>query len=265
MNVFCHPLGFLLRFFSMRIMSFNTWGGRVGESLTQFIAKHGEDTDLFCLQEIFKEASLDIVKNLTVHNGIQLDLFGELQKLLPNHQGFFCPFFEDAFGIAIFVKKDLAVLETGEETLYEGVHFLDAEHPDADCTRKMQWVRIKDGDRVVSVVNLHGHWVPGDKSDTKETLEQTKVILDTLAGIDGPKIICADLNLHPETESVRTIEGVFRNIGKEHDLTSTRTSLFPWPHRVVDYIFASRDLEVKDFQVLAEPAVSDHAAIVAEV
>lgn len=248
----------------MRIMSFNTWGGRVGEPLTRFIAAHGEDTDIFCLQEIFKEASLDIVKNLTVHNGIRLDLFGELQKALPNHQGFFCPFFEGMFGIAMFVKKGLEVIETGERVLYEGVHFLDVEHPDADCTRKMQWARVKDGDRIISVVNLHGHWVPGNKSDTAETLEQTRLILETLGGIFDPKIICADLNLHPQTESVRMLEEVFRNAGKERNIASTRTNLFPWPHHVVDYIFTSRDLEVKAFNVLPE-AVSDHAAIAADI
>lgn len=254
----------MLRSFHMRIMSFNTWGGRVGEPLTEFIAKHGEDIDIFCLQEVFKEASLDIVKNLTSHNGIQLDLFGTLTKLLPNHQGVFCPFFEDAFGIAIFVKKGMEVLETGDRTLYEGIHFLDIEHPDADCTRKMQWIRVKDGEKIFTVYNLHGHWVPGDKSDTKETLEQTKVILDTLVGVEDPKVICGDFNLRPDTESIRAFDASLRNLVIEHGITSTRTALFPWPHRAVDYTFVSRDVEVKSFEVLPD-VVSDHAPLVVEI
>lgn len=262
---FCHPVRPVLRFLYMKIMSLNTWGGRVGEALLSFIRERSEDVDIFCLQEIFKEATPEFMKNLTAHDGVRGNLFSEIAKSLPNHEGLFCPCIEDAYGIAMFVKKDIEVLEVGEQMIYEGVDFLAEEHPDADHTRMMQVVHVKRGDEEQTIVNLHGHWVPGDKSDTPETIEQTKAILETLNKIEGKKVICADFNLHPETQSVKMMNEALRNLVVENGVTSTRSSLFHWPQKFTDYIFVSRDVEVKKFEVLSDLAVSDHVPLIVEV
>jgi endonuclease/exonuclease/phosphatase family metal-dependent hydrolase len=55
-----------------------------------------------------------------------------------------------------------------------------------------------------------------------------------------------------------------RNLITEYGVTSTRTSLYTkTEERFADYIFVSKDIEVKDFKVLPD-VVSDHAALLLE-
>ena len=37
----------------MKLITLNIWGGKVFEPLMEFFRKHAEDTDIFCLQEVF--------------------------------------------------------------------------------------------------------------------------------------------------------------------------------------------------------------------
>ena len=37
----------------MKLLTLNTWGGKVHEPLLKFIEQRAEDTDIFCLQEVF--------------------------------------------------------------------------------------------------------------------------------------------------------------------------------------------------------------------
>ncbi len=37
----------------MKIITLNIWGGKVFEPLMNFFKEHAEDTDIFCLQEVF--------------------------------------------------------------------------------------------------------------------------------------------------------------------------------------------------------------------
>jgi exonuclease III len=40
----------------MKIVFLNTWGGRVGQPLLEFFKNH-QDVDVFCLQEVWSNAS----------------------------------------------------------------------------------------------------------------------------------------------------------------------------------------------------------------
>jgi endonuclease/exonuclease/phosphatase family metal-dependent hydrolase len=248
----------------MKIITLNTWGGRAGESLKAFFEAHASDVDVFCLQEIFKGAGNEVLQDVTSNPKVNPQLFEMVASALPNHEGIFCPVYKDAYGIACFVKKGIEVVNQGDIQLTEGVNYLDPEYPGSDHARKMQWLELKDGDRSVFVTNIHGHWAPGDKSDSDESIKQIATIFELLKNHDEPKILCGDFNLHPNTKSIQMLDEQFRNLITENGITSTRTSLFHWPQKFADYIFVSRDLEVKSFSVLPDE-ISDHAPLMVEI
>lgn len=88
----------------MKLISLNTWGGKVHEPLMDFVCKHAEDTDIFCFQEIYKTAS-----NFTNYHDIRANLLYELTKMLPNFQSFYSTEINGYDSCPDFVNFDLAV------------------------------------------------------------------------------------------------------------------------------------------------------------
>ena len=85
----------------MKLITLNVWGGKVTAPFIAFVKKH-TDVDVFCFQEVFYDA---VEKTNGNFIGAHLDLYTELQSLLPNHRAFFSATVEDFFGNAMFVKK----------------------------------------------------------------------------------------------------------------------------------------------------------------
>jgi endonuclease/exonuclease/phosphatase family metal-dependent hydrolase len=86
--------------------------------------------------------------------------------------------------------------------------------------------------------------------------------------ISGPKIICGDFNILPDTESVAILENGMRNLVKEFAIESTRTPLYrhynnPDEPNFADYVFVSPDVNVMKFTVLPD-VVSDHSPLLLE-
>ena len=105
----------------MKLISLNTWGGKMFNPLMDFIRKHSEDTDIFCFQEIYKTSS-----NFTNYHDIRVNLFSELTKMLPGFQSFYsveitgfdsCPDLVDfdlAVGKAVFIRKNIKIISKSE-------------------------------------------------------------------------------------------------------------------------------------------------------
>jgi endonuclease/exonuclease/phosphatase family metal-dependent hydrolase len=250
----------------MKILTLNAWGGRIKEPLLDFIKKQKDNIDVFCFQEIFKQSSIndEEVKYLTNTAKVHRDLLGDISKILSNYNPFFCPVYKDIYGVAIFVKKDLNIIDSGFVTLYENSNFPDSNDPWADHNRKMQWVQISVDDKKLNVINLHGHWVTGNKMDNPARLKQSQIILDLINKLEGSKILCGDFNLRPDTESIKMIDEKMSNLIKKYNVKSTRTSLYKKSEQFADYVFVSPDITEKDFKVLSDE-VSDHTAILIEI
>jgi endonuclease/exonuclease/phosphatase (EEP) superfamily protein YafD len=117
---------------------------------------------------------------------------------------------------------------------------------------------------VRTVAHLHGLWNGQGKGDSPDRLLQSDNIVHFLQSLDGPHIFCGDLNLLPDTESLKKLEAAgMRNLIKEFGITSTRSSLYTKPLRFADYMFVSGGIKVKDFKVLPDE-VSDHLALYLE-
>jgi endonuclease/exonuclease/phosphatase family metal-dependent hydrolase len=215
------------------------------------------DIDIFCLQEIYKNATKDKVGEEWQNDA--LNLFSDIQNILTNHTGYFRPAVEDCYGLAIFIKNEIRVNEEGDITIYDvGKYRGGGNH-----SRNLQFVKVLHNNKELLVANVHGLWNGNGKTDAPERLHQSQVIKQFLDGTDGKKILCGDLNLLPDTESLKILEEGMTNLVKEHDVTSTRSSLYIKPDKFADYILVSRDMKVKNFKVL-EDEVSDHLPLLIE-
>ena len=73
----------------------------------------------------------------------------------------------------------------------------------------------------------------------------------------GPKILCGDFNLHPETKSMKLLEQNLKNLIVEFGITSTRSKLHKRTNKYADYIMVSEEIKINKFEAMDEN-VSDH-------
>lgn len=247
----------------MKIITLNTWGGRIKE-LVDFLNKH-KDVDIFCFQEVLQGG------NGETSRGENKSLYEDISKILADHVGYFSEYGEDGYygekskdrdfkyGIACFVKKNIEQNFIGSIVLY------DPERKWSDYDSNFaagMALAVKVSDYVL--VNVHGLWQGSMKKDSEARLEQSKKIIDLANQVAGKKILCGDFNLEPHTESLKMIENLpTKNLVKEYNITSTRTSLYKKDIRFADYIFVSPDIKVHSFEVLPDE-VSDHSPLYLE-
>lgn len=249
----------------MKIISLNTWGGRAGkEHLLEFFAQH-KDVDIFCLQEVwsapYEHLQGHVAGGQTMdHSNILVYGLQEISKILDTHEAYFKPHHLDNYGLLMFVKKDLRVVEEGEIFVHKERGYI----PEGDVgrhARNLQFVTVETEKGNYTVLNFHGLWNGQGKEDSEERLLQSEKILKFLGGKSHPFVLCGDFNLLPGTSSLKMIEDFgLRNLISEFGITSTRTSFYTKPEKFADYVFVSPQIEVKSFSVLPDE-VSDHAAL----
>ena len=233
--------------------------------LFPFLEAH-QDVDVFCFQEVFDEKGRDMTALFeAAAEGTLSDLHARLSHAMPGHVGIFLPVWNDSYGIATFVRREIGIAASGSISLYENPNFPEIENDDADHPRSALRVDLIGERGGLKVVNVHGHWVPSNKSDTPARLEQSRRLITAVGENPQRTVLCGDFNLRPDTESVRMIESAgFRNLVAESGVTSTRTGLYKKEERFADYAFVTPDLEVEHFQILPDE-VSDHAPLLVEI
>jgi len=244
----------------MKLITLNTWAGRVKEPLEQFLRVHTEETDIFCFQEIFNKYEEGTSADYINIGDANTNILHEIKEILVDFDAHFCPVADNVYGIAIFLRKGIEVVNSGEVLLYRNPNF-DTSDDTSDHDRKMQWMHIKHDRKDVLIMNVHGHWDVSGKSDTPNRIEQSKAInafIESTGSI--PKILVGDFNLNPNTESIKLIEQYFINLVKEKGVSTTRTELYTGESRHADYVFVSAEVLVEDFKVLPD-VVSDHSPL----
>lgn len=241
----------------MKLITLNTWGARIRDPFIKFIKEY-QDIDIFCLQEVYDKAEgiMDADYPLVHHS-----LFSELHVLLPNHKGFFRPVLADVYGIAIFVKKGIKVIEEGEVSIHNNSQQKDFS---GHHSRNLQWITLDLSGEVMTIANVHGLWNGKGKTDTPERILQSTTIKGFVDSVKGKKVLCGDFNLNPDTESIKILEVGMKNLVKDYKIESTRTSLYTKPGKYADYIFISPEITEKIFKVLPDE-VSDHSALFLEI
>ncbi len=237
----------------MELITLNIWAGHLRERLIKFFHQY-KNVDFFCLQEIYSQASAKIGPGSQYVN---LDSFGELQKLLPNHRGYFDPAAKNIFGLCIFVSKEIEVEGQGKLFVYDNPKY---DGKDADHSRIIQYVICKKNGKEFAIINFHGLRTSSGKDDTPERIAQSQKIKQFMSSLSMPKILCGDFNLNPDTKSFQILSENMVDHIKLNNITSTRTSYYPKTARYADYILTSPAAKVEEFKKLPEEA-SDHNAL----
>ncbi|MEI7810660.1 MAG: endonuclease/exonuclease/phosphatase family protein [bacterium] len=239
----------------MKLITLNTWCGKIYEPLKKFIIDHSNDTDIFCFQEIRNGKYLDYPER----NEEVTNLYKDIEAMLPNFKGYYTEMVPGV-GIATFVKNlkvekiNSSIILSTEELA--NINILQNMTP---FPRVLQIISLKNPK--ISICNFHG--VPGDlKKDTKERDLQTKRVLKLLNDSEEPKILVGDFNLNIDTKAIVEFGEKMKNLVKESTFKTTRSSLYERKEIMpfADYIFVSKDIKVKNFKVLPDE-VSDHLAL----
>jgi len=251
----------------MKLISLNIWGGQKHKELLEFIKEINGETDIICLQEVFKS------ENNIFSRGSKMNIYSDLENILNDYQIFFAPTFtnydlltkvdfDTAFGEVTYVKKSIKVVSEGTVFTYRNFDEKKLLYHDDfgeywDLPRNFHYVIIRENGKEFLIANLHGFWKPGAKIDTKESLEQSNKILEFIKSFNGSKIICGDFNLAPNTRSINKLEEELVNLITEYSIYNTRSKFYTRNEKFADYIFVSPDVKVKKFEVL-DKHVSDH-------
>jgi len=260
----------------MKLISLNTWGGRIFGPLSEFIRKHRDTADIFCFQEIFSSDRRDMVES----RNTRIHLLDEIQSLLPDYSSHFYPV-QDGFdeagkidfpistGQATFVQKKHAVIESGRMFTHKERNSATGNGFGA-FPSNIVYVRVRMNDTPLSILNFHGIAEPGNKRDTPERIAQSKKILDFLKTKHDQIILAGDFNLMPDTQSIRMIEKHLMNLISKFSITTTRSALSPWhgtkdQQDFADYTFCSPSVRVARFTVPREELISDHLPMILEI
>lgn len=238
---------------SICLITLNIWGGHLELPLLNFIAKN-KNIDIFCFQEVYKSAKNKISTN---DDKVVLDIHNKIGDVLSKHSSYFAPVVNGIYGLSIFLKKEIKVLNHGSYIIHKCNNY-----PGSGPThsRVLQWLEFSKNNQTYTVANIHGLWNGKGKSDSPNRLEQSKKIREFIEKNQNPVILCGDFNLAPDTKSIKIISENMVDLIKKNKISSTRTKFYKKSIRYADYIFTSRDIQIEKFKVLKDE-VSDHSPI----
>ena len=241
-------------------MTLNIWGGQVFEPLMDFFKKHQEDTDIFCLQEVFNNPPQ--IKSRVQTKSAKEDIYKDIAEVLKDFDGHMAPTQDGEESLCMFVKKKFGVQEIADHFVYRWRNAMEGN--DASTYGiNVQYAKFSKDKKNYMVCNLHGHWTPNFKGDNPARLEQSENIKKLLDNFEGAKILCGDFNVVPDTKSMEILETSMRNLVKEYKVTTTRSHFYTKEHKFADYILVSPEIQVKKFEVIQD-VVSDHLPLMLE-
>lgn len=267
---------------TLRIVSLNAWGGRVYAPLMRYLAD--VNADVICLQEVVRTPAATSDWLAYRDHGVELpqraNLFDEVRAALPSHDAFFSPvacgtlFDGDTavpseFGLATFVRSSLAVIGQASDFVH-GEFSPDGwgPHPRARNAHCVRLFSYQDG-FPVTVVQMHGLRDLDGKGDTPAREKQTEALISLVRRLwrDNERlVVCGDFNVLPESRMFEALARLGLSdlvISRGH--TDTRTSYYEKPGRYADYMLVTPDVDVVTFDVVEQPEVSDHRALLLEM
>jgi endonuclease/exonuclease/phosphatase family metal-dependent hydrolase len=238
--------------------------------------------DVICLQEV--TATPGLSGWTTFADGERTlpqraNLLADVRALLPHHQPLFVTSdagpvtdvdghqHRQAFGLATFVVDHLMIIGSRVAP----VHRAFTDHttwPRDDRPRIACALRLVEpgATRAMTLVHLHGLRDRRGKSDTPERRAQAQRIADLVQDLRGPDdlvVVCGDLNLLPDSETFDILAAI--GLTDLVGTADTRTSRYSKPVRHGSYVLVSDPEAAAGFDIVVEPEVSDHRALVLDM
>ncbi|HEV7317050.1 MAG TPA: endonuclease/exonuclease/phosphatase family protein [Ensifer sp.] len=262
----------------MRILSLNAWGGKLHAPLMTYLAD--VDADVYCLQEVGRsprsKAEWLIYRDVGVELPQRANLFDEISALLPEHDGFFCPtaqgtlfdgetLIPSEFGLATFVRRTHSVIGQALGFVH-GAYSANGwgAHPRA---RNAHCIRLFDHDagRAITIAQMHGLRAVNGKGDSPERSAQAEALAGLIRQVwpgDERLVACGDFNVLPDSITFPALAELgLTDLVVSRGHKDTRTSHYLKDGRFADYMLVNASVDVSRFDVVAEPEVSDHRAL----
>lgn len=245
----------------MKLVQLNIWQGRILKHVVRFLQE--QKPDIICLQEIY--SCKEHVPNWDSYSSLEI-----LQEALPEMKHwFFAPLFSyKVWGRRVTQGNAIASrfpMSNEHVEFTHGRFVKDEDH--IPNTRNFQTCQLTiDDKRKLSLVNHHAYWDKNPAGNPTSVKAMRKVV-DAVNAIQKPIIVCGDLNVRPETETMQLFKGLLENLTETHGVKTTLTQVagsFDNNNTVAcDHILVSSDVQVKHFEV-SDEIVSDHKPLVLE-
>lgn len=262
----------------MKVTFLNTWNGNQKDTYLDFISAQRDTKNILCLQEV---SSFHV--EAAGKRGAMLDGWEKTKTLLSHHVGFHAVRQSDwddepdisipsPWGLGLFIPTQIPLIEYRELFLLGHRNSATTTLNGNDIPVIIQACKVIDNSKVIWILNIHGYYAGAGvgKHDTEKRILQSQGIVDFIKTLSGDIILGGDFNLNPDTESIAMIEKAgLRNLITEFQIKSTRTTHYPekkrakWPH--ADYVFVSKNVQVKSFSVDIDSLISDHAPMYLEI
>ena len=206
------------------------------------------------------------------------NLLADVVAVLPDHEPWFTvsdigPVVVDnivhrqEFGLALFARRSLQRIATREAF----VHGRYTDHGDAwphsDRPRAAQVARLQGRDgRTVVVGHLHGLRDSAGKAENPGRRAQATRFAELLDSMREPGdivVVCGDLNVLPDSETLTILGslGLIDLVGS----ADTRTTRYTKPVRHASYFLVSDPADVRKFEIVTAPEVSDHRVLLVDL
>lgn len=265
----------------LRIVSLNAWGGQLWQPLAEWLPQVG--ADVLLLQEVTRAPVpsppwlryVDPFRDLAQRS----NLFADVSRLLPRHLGHFAAAargdLSDAAGRAVqsehglgaWIVPHLAVSESRAGFVHGA--YRGNGWGDEPAARTALVFRLNIAEQGLVIAQFHGLRDPSGKGDTPARAAQARAMAALIGDLAQPGdevVLAGDFNLLPQSASFATFAALGLSdlvTGRGH--ADTRTSHYAKPLRYADYLLVTPGLEVADFDVPAQPEVSDHRPLILDL
>ena len=262
----------------MKLLSLNVALFEANNSkLTQFLQEQG--ADIVCLQEVVREIEESVLNEYITKtpidkstSNLKYSFYGP-NSVMDNFEqkGFHGKedFHFDLGGLAEignYVRSKYKIVKA--QNIFVENHFTYttdfSNWPDVDF-RAVLVADLDINGKPLRILNYHGIWTRG-KLGNEKTLAACRKINTLALEAKGEVIICGDFNLFPDTPSMKVFEDNFISLGDKFNIKTTRPAsneLNGSARNVVDYIWVSKGINAKNFEVI-DCDVSDHLPLILE-
>lgn len=174
------------------------------------------------------------------------------------------------FGNATFFKPEFVFVQKDIVRLKEFKEVDPQKTKRQDNSSSVLSLLLQNKNSKIRVVNTHLVWGPNGNDDANKLI-QGKVFYEYLKTLKDPIIVSGDFNVAPHSKIVSWVSSFARCLTLEYRIQNTLNprvhyakELFP-KGLAVDYIFTSKKLFVKQFEVLNDLDLSDHLGLKMEL
>ena len=253
---------------TIKLLQLNTNSDNYWDKLIPYLTSH--EFDILQLQELTGKGTISGNINS------KRDTFTELRKILQEKYNAelsltqrYTSSPQAYMANGTFYKKQFSLIRIQEVVLSSFKPFPKDSTAYEHVGRKLLHLILAINGKQISFLNTHFAW-GGDHIEKHHQTKQGEILLNYLQSVEPPFVLTGDFNLTPEQPLIQKISAYTKNLIVENGITNT---LNPTNHRAkqlfpkglaVDYLFTSKDLKAKKFQVVDEN-LSDHFGLGTEI